>query len=71
VAQVFDIADTFTKGYEWGIRPEALGVYAVTLCAAIAGFLTERRPVQLVVAIVAFAALLLYQFQELGVLGAW
>ncbi len=71
LAQVVDIVDTFTKGYEWGMRPEALGIYAVTLSVAITGFVTERRPVQLIAASVAFAALLLYQFLELGVLGSW
>jgi hypothetical protein len=71
LVQVVDMIDTFSKGYEWGMRPEALGIYAATISVAITGLVSERRPVQLLAAIVAFAAQLLYQFQELGVLGSW
>jgi hypothetical protein len=71
LVQVVDMIDTFSKGYEWGMRPEALSIAAVTIFVAITGLISERRPVQLIAASVAFAAQLLYQFQELGVLGSW
>ena len=70
-ATVFDIADTFLKGYDWGVRPAVLISYSVTFTLAITGFITERRSLQLGVAAVALAAQLIYIFQELGVLGGW
>ena len=71
LAQALDIVDTFLKGYDWGVRPQVLSVYAVVIAAAVTGFISERRSVQLGAAGVAFAAQLLYLFQELGVLGSW
>ena len=67
----FDIADTFLKGSEWGLRPAVLTNYAVNIAVAIIGIISERRSIQLGAAIVAFSAQLLYLFQELGVLGSW
>ena len=67
----FDIADTFLKGFEWGLRPAVLTNYAVNIAVAIIGIISERRSIQLGAAIVAFSAQLLYLFQELGVLGSW
>jgi len=71
LAQVVDIADTFLKGYDWGVRPAVLITYSVIFAVAIIGFITERRSLQLGVAAVAFAAQLIYLFQEIGVLGGW
>lgn len=69
--QAVDIADTFLKGYEWGLRPAVLITYAVTFAVAITGIISERRSFQLGAAIVAFSSQLLYIFQELNVLGSW
>jgi hypothetical protein len=69
--QAVDIADTFLKGYEWGVRPEAMIIYGVTISVAITGIISKRRSVQLGAAVVAFASQLLYVSQELGVLGTW
>ena len=69
--QVIDTIDTFLKGSEWGMRPASVTIIAVTTVMAITGFVSERRSVQLGVAIVAFASQLLYVFGELGVLGSW
>ncbi len=66
-----DIADTFLKGYDWGVRPAVLTNYAVVIGVAVTGLISNRRSIQLGVAGVAFAAQLLYLFQELGVLGSW
>ncbi len=71
LVQAVDIADTFLKGYEWGVRLSVLSIYAVTITVAITGIISERRSIQLGVAVVAFTAQLLYLFQELGVLGSW
>lgn len=69
--QVIDVADTFLKGYEWGVRPEVVATYSVTVFVAITGIISERRSIQLGVAIVAFASQMLYLSQELGILGSW
>ena len=68
---VIDVADTFLKGYDWGVRPAVLAIYAVNTVVAVTGFVSNRRSIQLGVACVAFAVQLLYLFQELGVLGSW
>lgn len=69
--QAIDIFDSFLKSYEWGIRPASLSIIAVTAALAITGFISERRSVQLGVAIIAFASQLFYVFGELDVLGSW
>jgi hypothetical protein len=71
LGQAIDIADTFLKGYDWGVRPAVIINYSVLIAVAITGMISERRSVQLGVAVVAFASQLLYVFQELGVLGSW
>ncbi len=69
--QAVDVADTFLKGYEWGMRPEVLANYSITVLVAITGIISERRSIQLGAAAVAFATQLLYLTQELGILGSW
>ena len=71
LVQAIDIFDTFLKGFEWVMRIESVSIIAVTVTMAITGFISERRSVQLGVAIVAFTSQLLYVFGELGVLGSW
>ena len=71
LVNAIDIADTFLKGYDWGVRPAVLTNYAVIIGVAVTGLISNRRSIQLGVAGVAFAAQLLYLFQELGVLGSW
>jgi len=53
------------------MAPEFVAIYSVNIAIAIIGFISKRRAVQLAAAGVAFAAQLLYLFQELGVLGSW
>lgn len=69
--QAIDVADTFLKGYEWGLRPEAIASYSVIAIVAIVGIISERRSIQTGAAVVAFASQVLYVTQELGVLGSW
>ena len=71
VVQVIDLIDTYFKGIEWFMRPESVSITAVTIAVAIIGFVSERRPIQLGVAIIAFSSQLVYVFGELGVLGSW
>ena len=71
LVQAIDTIDTFLKGSEWGMRPASVSIVAVTTVLAITGFVSERRSVQLGVAIIAFTSQLLYVFGELGVLGSW
>lgn len=66
-----DTADSFLKGTDWGLRPISLVLTGVTLAAAIIGMVSTRRSVQLVGAIAAFAAQMVYMFREVGVLGSW
>ena len=42
-----------------------------TVTIAIIGFISERRSIQLGVAIIAFISQLLHVFGEQGVLGSW
>jgi hypothetical protein len=69
--QAVDVADTFIKGYEWGMRPEVLATYITIAVVAITGIISERRSIQIGAAVVAFASQVLYVTQELGVLGSW
>jgi len=69
--QAVDVADTFLKGYEWGLRPAVLATYSITVLVAIIGIVSERRSVQLGVAVVGFTTQILYITRELGVLGSW
>lgn len=69
--QAIDVADTFLKGYEWGMRPEVIATYSVTVSVAVVGIISERRSIQIAAAVVAFASQVLYVSQELGVLGSW
>ena len=71
LTQAMDVADTFLKGYEWGLRPEVVASYLVTVFVAIVGIISERRSVQIGAAVVAFGSQVLYATQELGVLGSW
>ena len=69
--QATDVADTFLKGYDWGMRPEVIATYAVTVLVEITGIASEKRSIQLGGAIIAFGSQILYLSQELGVLGSW
>ena len=71
LVQAIDVIDTFLKGYEWGLRPEAIASYLVIAIVAIVGVISERRSTQTGAAVVAFASQILYVTQELGVLGSW
>ena len=71
LVQAIDVFDTYLKGFEWVMRPASVFIIAVTTAAAIIGFFSERRSVQLGVAIFAFSSQLLYVFVELDVLGSW
>lgn len=71
LVQVFDFFDTYLKGFEWVMRPASVGIVVVTAATAIIGFVSERRSVQLGVAILAFSSQLLFLFGELDVLGSW
>jgi hypothetical protein len=69
--QAIDVADTFLKSYEWGMRPEVFATYLITVLVATTGIISERRSIQLGVAAVALVSQLLYLTQEIGILGSW
>lgn len=71
LVQPVDIVDTFLKGQQWGLRPAVISVYVVTIAVAIAGFVSERRSIQLGAAIIAVTSQFLYVFSELDILGSW
>lgn len=68
---VIDLADTFLKGKDWGLRPEFLAQTLILLAVCLAGMLTERRRVQLVAALVVFLSQVGYLFLEVATLGSW
>lgn len=43
----------------------------VFILASVAGIVSGRRTIQVAAAATAFTFLLIYMFQELGVLGSW
>lgn len=65
---IFDIVDTLLKGADYSARPAALWLSGVYIAAALAGFLSSRRTVQLAAAAISFVLQLVYMFQQLGVL---
>lgn len=71
IAIGLDIADTFLKGTDWGVRPVFLAQTAIYVAACIIGMSTTRRSVHLATAIVVFGLQLAYMFRELGILGSW
>jgi len=71
LTQAIDIADTFLKGYEWGLRPVAFASYSVIVIVAIVGIIFESRSIQTESAVVEFASQALYVSQKIGVLGSW
>lgn len=71
LVQIVDVADTFLKGFDWGVRPAVLSIYVVTIATVVTGIVSERRSIQIGVASIAFFSQLLYLTRELGVLGSW
>ena len=71
VANAFDIADTFLKGFDWGVRPIYLVQAGLVVTACIVGSISRNRKVQISIAVPVFSWQLFYSFAELGVLGSW
>lgn len=71
VVVALDIADTFLKGFDWGIRPVFWAQTGAVSGAFVVGIVSTQRRYQLGAALVAFAAQLLYAFNQIGVLGSW
>jgi hypothetical protein len=66
---VLDLVDTFLKGMEWGTRLIVPIQVTLMLLACVAGSISEKRVVQLGVAVMMLALGLFYMFSGLGVLG--
>lgn len=66
-----DIADTFLKGTDWGMRPVFIAQTTVFVVACVIGMSTTRRSVHMATAIVVFGVQFAYMFRELGILGSW
>ena len=75
-----EIADSYLKGddynvraaYEFRIFGKSIWIsWGPPLIAYVVGIVAKRRAFQLAAATLAFAGLLIYLFQEVGVLGSW
>ena len=66
---VLYLVDTFLKGMEWGTRLIVPIQVTLMLLACVAGSISEKRVVQLGVAVMMLALGLFYMFSGLGVLG--
>ena len=68
---LIDVADTFLKGTSWGLRPIFVAQVLVTAIAFVVGATSNRRSVQVVIAVIVLLYQFFYNFSELATLGAW
>jgi hypothetical protein len=71
LANAVDVFDSLFKGTSWALRPGYIVQVALYIAAAVAGIVSNRRSVQLGIAVVMFAMQVLYTWEELDILGAW
>jgi hypothetical protein len=71
IAIGLDIADTFFKGADWGVRPAFLAQTTALVAVCIIGMSSARRRVHLAAAAVGFGVQMIYMFREVGILGSW
>lgn len=71
LATAFDVADTFLKGADWGLRPVYMVQTAVIVGACVVALSSTRRRWHLPAAVAAFGVQFIYMFLEVGILGGW
>jgi hypothetical protein len=62
-----DMGDTLLKGLDWFLRPSFLVQEGVLISVFVVGLISNRRPVQLTAAAIAFTVLQIFMFQEIGI----
>ncbi len=71
LANAVDFADSLLKGLAWALRPDYVVQLVVYIAAAALGVASERRSVQLGIAVVMFALQVVYTWESLDILGSW
>jgi hypothetical protein len=71
VATAFDVVDSFLKGFDWGMQPSYLTLWAIYIAAGIVGIVSKTRGVQRLAAAVPFVSQIVNIFSDLRVLGSW
>jgi hypothetical protein len=69
VLNAIDLADTFMKGADWGLRLSYLGFWAMVTAAGISGLFTTRRSVHTAFGVVLFLSQLGITVYDLAILG--
>jgi hypothetical protein len=68
---VFDVADSALKSWDWALRPDYLAQVGIFMVGAIIGMRSESRTVQLWNAVLMFALQIGYTWVQLDILGTW
>jgi len=66
-----DVVDTLLKGYQSDLLLSTFSSSAAIAIAMVFGLISRKRSVQIVAALVAFFAQIVYMFFEIGILGNW
>jgi hypothetical protein len=71
LANAIDFIDSLVKGVDYALRADLIIQNAVYVVFSIAGMVSERRGVQLGIAIVMFVGQMIYTWDVVGILGSW
>ncbi len=71
VATAFDVVDSFLKGFDWGMQPSYLTLWALYIVAGIVGIVSKTRGVQRLAAAIPFVSQIVNIFSDLRILGSW
>ncbi len=71
VATAFDVVDSFLKGFDWGMQPSYLTLWAIYIAAGIVGIVSKTRGVQRLAAAIPFVSQIVNIFSDLRILGSW
>ena len=71
VATAFDVVDSFLKGFDWGMQPSYLTLWAIYIAAGIVGIVSKTRGVQRLAAAIPFVSQIVNIFADLRILGSW
>ncbi len=71
VATAFDVVDSFLKGFDWGMQPSYLTLWAIYIAAGIVGIVSKTRGAQRLAAAIPFVSQIVNIFSDLRILGSW
>jgi hypothetical protein len=71
VLNVIDLADTFMKGAEWGLRWSYLSFWVALAAACVVGLITTRRSVHMSFGIAMLVWFNALTFYDQAILGGW